>query len=303
MTNQSFMLVSIVLCSLGGWYVVITKYLELKAMSKDKFESHDSGSERLDPVSHDFNKIPENFNLTGQHIPGMGPPPHPNLPFSIPEDLLAAMNKLRAQPLKHEVSNSTVKQASSNTNKTGAQVASSQSPSASSQKREICNWATILHLSGLAIITGIPFLNIVVPSILWLLKKEQHPFLARHGRDVINFQITLTIMQFLCLGAGAMFIWLTPHAAQGLFAWTKTLRIVFGTSMHLPYNIFTIVPFFWGCVVMVRGAVAAYNGSTYKYPYSQPFLFTTISAPVKKQEVVPQAKPQAMPVFNNINFS
>jgi uncharacterized Tic20 family protein len=294
MTNQSLMLVSIVLCSLGGWYVVLTKYLELKAMTKNKSYSNDSEQNKIDPVSPDFHKMPEDFNLD-KHVPGMGPPPHPSLPFSIPDDLLAMMNKLRPTS-KLEASTSAKHSAAA------APKPAQPATVMSNDKREICNWATILHLSGLAIITGIPFLNIVIPSILWLLKKEQHPFLAKQGRDVINFQITFTLIQFLCLGVGALFIWLAPNAAQSLFAWTKTLRIVFGTSMHLPYNIFTVVPFFWGCVVMVRGAVAAYNGTTYKYPYSQPFLLT--AAPQNKQEAVSKTPaPSAAPVFNNMNFS
>lgn len=296
MTNQSLMLVSIVLCSLGGWYVVLTKYLELKAMSKNKFYGNHETTQ-IDPVSPDFNKIPDDFNLS-EHVPGMGPPPHPGLPFSIPDDLLAAVNKLRSPSgqgtrtaIKHTVTAPTSTLAS----KTGSSI--------SPQRREVCNWATILHLSGLALVTGIPFLNIVVPAILWLLKKEQHPFLARHGRDVINFQITLTLMQFLCLGAGALFIWITPQAAQSLFAWTKTLRIVFGTSMHLPYNIFTIIPFFWGCIMMVRGAVAAYNGGTYKYPYSQAFLAAAVTPTVAPSKQETPAPAPATRVYNNMNFS
>lgn len=294
MTNNNLIFTSIVLCSLGGWYVVLTKYLELKAMMKNKINKNNAElhAKPLEPVSPDFHRVPEDFEFDGQHTPGMGPPPNANLPFNIPEDLLATMrSKLRA---------------------TSQQPAPDSQPSPKPQlsdrsatsKRVICNWTSIIHLSGLTIVLGIPFLNIIAPALLWLFKKEQHPFLAKQGREVVNFQITLSLIQFLFLGLGALFVWLMPHTAGALFAATKTLRIIFSTGMHLPYNIFTVLPFYWGCIVIVRGAVSAYHGIAYKYPYSQPFIFdqtpvaAATTAPVKaKQEPLSVA-----PGLTNISF-
>lgn len=304
MTNQNLIFVCIVLCSLGGWYVVLTKYLELKAMMKNKSNKNNMQlhAEPLEPVSPDFNKLPDNFEFNGQHIPGMGPPPNANIPFNIPEDLLSTMrSKLRAAA--HQVGSQQAQATQSVAAKPQLQP---QDPAAIS-KRVICNWAAVIHLSGLTFVLGIPFLNIIAPAILWLLKKEQHPFLAKQGREVVNFQITFSLIQFLFLGLGTMFIWLWPHAAEGLFTWTKTLRIVFSTSMHLPYNIFTVLPFYWGCIVAVRGAVAAYHGAAYKYPYAQPFIFdqpqvaaATARAPVK---IKPEPAPVVAPGLTNISFS
>lgn len=302
MTNQNLIFVSIVLCSLGGWYVVLTKYLELKAMMKDKSNNNNHNvqlhTEPLEPVSSDFNKLPENFEFNGKHIPGMGPPPNANVPFNIPEDLLSTMrSKLRAAA--HQVGSQ------QNAQPVAAKPQSQDTTAVS--KRIICNWAAIMHLSGLTIVLGVPFLNIIVPSILWLLKKEQHPFLAKHGREVVNFQITFSLIQFLFLGLGAIFIWLSPHAVEGLLASTKTLRVVFSTSMHLPYNIFTVLPFYWCCIVAIRGAVAAYHGTSYKYPYTQPFIFdqpqsrAVPAAAIKvTQDPVP---PVVAPGLTNISFS
>jgi uncharacterized Tic20 family protein len=305
MTNQNLIFVCIVLCSLGGWYVVLTKYLELKAMMKNKSNNNniELHPEPLEPVSPDFNKLPENFEFNGQHIPGMGPPPNANIPFTIPEDLLSTMrSKLRAAA--HQVGS----QQNQNTQPVVTKP-QPQDPAAVS-KRIICNWAAVIHLSGLTMVLGIPFVNIIAPAILWLLKKEQHPFLAKQGREVVNFQITFSLIQFLFLGLGTMFIWLWPHAAESLLASTKTLRIVFSTSMHLPYNIFTVIPFYWGCIVAVRGAVAAYHGIAYKYPYAQPFIFdqpqvAMAAAPVKAAPK-PQPKREPTPVapgLTNISFS
>lgn len=239
-----------ILCSLGGWYVVISKYLEIKAMVKEK--------------------KPNDYPYVGQHIPGMGPPPVGDIPFHIPEDLLDEVNyNMRPEPplydplpiIDHEIP------------EPPPGVITKPAKTPAPDKRYICNWASIIHVAGFGMVTGIPFVNVIVPTVIWLLKKEQHPFLMRQGREVINFQITYCLIQFLCLGAGAVFMWLMPMTAASLLAKTKIVRAVFSTSMFLPFNIFTVLPFFWACVVMIRGAVAAYHGLAYKYPLSQPFIF------------------------------
>jgi len=40
---------------------------------------------------------------------------------------------------------------------------------------------------------GIPVLNLVAPLILWLFKRADSPYLDAHGKEVLNFQITVTI--------------------------------------------------------------------------------------------------------------
>lgn len=288
MTNQILITIIVVMCSLGGWYVVLGKYLELKAMLKAKEAATERPNEidRFEnPVDQQARYLPEDLDFAnGQHIPGMGPPPLANMPFNIPPELLAT--------LKHKAPPPTDMPQKTNLNTT---------TEGDAQKRLVCNWASVLHISGLALVTGIPFLNIILPTILWLIKKEQHPYLAKQGREVINFQITLTVIQFLCLGLGALFIWILPSVATGLFAWTKTLRVVFATGMHLPFNIFTVVPFFWGCGLIIRGAVAAYNGLAFKYPYSQPFLFTGVAARRTEQTnpIIQRKEPQLKPEPSN----
>lgn len=245
MSNQTFILVCIILCSLGGWYVVLTKYLELKLMMQD--------AEIEQPVAE----------YTGRHIPGMGLPPPHNIPFAIPPEFL------------HETNYSESPEPS-----VGEEITTPKtSKTAAHAKRLVCNWASILHLSGFVLLFGVPFLNILVPTAIWLWKKEEHAFLAKNGREVINFQITYTFIQFLCLCLGALFIYFAPNLAASLFSLTKPWRVVFTTAMHLPFNIFTVIPFVWACIVMLRGTVAAYHGINYKYPVAQEFIFTTKTQP------------------------
>lgn len=53
-------------------------------------------------------------------------------------------------------------------------------------------WGMLCHLS---IFVGhfIPFGNIIAPLIIWQTKKDESPFIAYHGKEALNFQITLMI--------------------------------------------------------------------------------------------------------------
>jgi serine-type D-Ala-D-Ala carboxypeptidase/endopeptidase len=54
-------------------------------------------------------------------------------------------------------------------------------------------WLLLLHLSP---IVGfiIPFANLIVPLILWAYKQDDHPLYNEHGRAVVNFHLTVTLV-------------------------------------------------------------------------------------------------------------
>jgi uncharacterized Tic20 family protein len=291
MDNQVLFTTIVVVCSLAGWYIVFHKYLVLKAMLKkrDQQEYSVAPNNLAQPAAapaprpQEFSQ-PALFNPTSfmedndfaydEHIPGLGPPPLSKMGFHIPPEALAHMKQNMSTSNNN---NSNMSSNMNNNNIRDSKVENKTQPEQTMakeiHKRLVCNWTCILHLSGFALLTGIPFLNIVVPTVLWLLQKEEHPFLAKQGREIINFQITLSLILFLCLGMGVTFVWLFPSAATSLFAWTKTVRIIFSTGLNMPFNLFTALPFFWACVLMVRGSVAAYHGLAFQYPYAQQFLF------------------------------
>ncbi|WP_394749246.1 DUF4870 domain-containing protein [Spongiimicrobium salis] len=59
-------------------------------------------------------------------------------------------------------------------------------------------WLLLLHGSPF-IGFAIPLANILIPLFLWIHKREDNPIYARHGRIIINFQISMTIMYVLSL--------------------------------------------------------------------------------------------------------
>jgi uncharacterized Tic20 family protein len=64
------------------------------------------------------------------------------------------------------------------------------------------NWAMGCHLAALSGFV-IPFGNIVGPLLVWLIKRADYPQVDRHGKEALNFQITVMIAAFvsavLCL--------------------------------------------------------------------------------------------------------
>lgn len=53
-------------------------------------------------------------------------------------------------------------------------------------------WAMFAHLGTLAGYL-IPFGNIIAPLLIWQIKKDELPFAGEHGKESLNFQISVTI--------------------------------------------------------------------------------------------------------------
>src|SRR5436305_309305 len=52
---------------------------------------------------------------------------------------------------------------------------------------------TLCHLLGLAFLTPIPFGNVLGPLILWLWKKDTNPGVDLHGKEALNFQLSMSL--------------------------------------------------------------------------------------------------------------
>ena len=57
-------------------------------------------------------------------------------------------------------------------------------------------WAMICHLAALSgYVSGLGF--IVGPLIVWIIKKEEFPFVNEHGKEAVNFQISMFMLQII----------------------------------------------------------------------------------------------------------
>jgi hypothetical protein len=71
------------------------------------------------------------------------------------------------------------------------------------QAKQTRTWGMVCHLSALAGFIGVPFGNILGPLVVWLVKKDEMPFVDEQGKESLNFQISITIYSLvaavLCL--------------------------------------------------------------------------------------------------------
>ena len=99
--------------------------------------------------------------------------------------------------------------------------------------KDECNMAMLMYI--LAILTGW-----IAPLIIWLIKKDQSPFINDQGKELLNFQITLFIA-----------------------------FIVSGLLVFLVIGCFT-TPALVICnlIFSIMGAIAVSKGTAYRFPFA-----------------------------------
>ncbi|MGK7295380.1 MAG: DUF4870 domain-containing protein [Candidatus Wenzhouxiangella sp. M2_3B_020] len=104
-------------------------------------------------------------------------------------------------------------------------------------------WATLLHLSVLAGFV-VPFAGLVVPIVIYILKKDELPGLQPHFNVVINWIISLVIYAVVCA--------ILVFVIIGVFLfWVLALIAL----------VFPII-----------GAIKANDGEVWNYPLSIPVM-------------------------------
>ena len=63
--------------------------------------------------------------------------------------------------------------------------------------RDARKWATVCHLSALVGLLGNGIGFLLGPLIVWLLKREDDPFIDEQGKEAVNFQITMFLVMLL----------------------------------------------------------------------------------------------------------
>ena len=77
-------------------------------------------------------------------------------------------------------------------------------------------WLALLHLSSV-------FCVVFIPLLLWSWKKNESYKIDRQGRDVLNFQITITLVLF----AFVLLLTVFPSAGGDIFTMLQPLPIIF----------------------------------------------------------------------------
>lgn len=106
-------------------------------------------------------------------------------------------------------------------------------------------WAMAAHLSTLCGLIGIPFGNIIAPLVIWLIKKEEMPFVDDQAKEALNFQISVSIYAIVA---------------------SPTI-LIFGIGFLL----LGAIGVFW-LICVIIAAIKANDGEQYRYPLCIRFL-------------------------------
>ena len=99
-------------------------------------------------------------------------------------------------------------------------------------------WGMLCHLTALAAMLGVPFGNIIGPLVVWLIKRQEMPWVDAHGKESLNFQISLTIYSI-----GAFIL----------------AFVLIGFFILIAIMIF-------GLVMVIIASIKANDGEMYRYP-------------------------------------
>ena len=61
------------------------------------------------------------------------------------------------------------------------------------ENKEARTMGMLCHLLALCGLVGVPFGHVLGPLVIWLIKKEESPFIDACGKEALNFQISMTI--------------------------------------------------------------------------------------------------------------
>ncbi len=106
-------------------------------------------------------------------------------------------------------------------------------------------WLLLLHFMPILGLI-LPFLNVVLTFILWAYKREDHKLYDVHGRAVLNFQLSMSILLVISL-------------------------IALLTVESVGYLFFVAVIFFM-VIVTIINIISVFNSKNIFYPLSFPFL-------------------------------
>lgn len=113
-------------------------------------------------------------------------------------------------------------------------------PERSGRESDARMWAAFAHLAGLASLIGIP--GVLGSVVVWLWKRDTHPLVAEHGREAVNFQLSLLIynvaiavIAFLTCGLGALLVPVVLVVAV-LLPVLATLKASEGLAYRYPFT-------------------------------------------------------------------
>ncbi|MEA3181755.1 MAG: uncharacterized protein QOI59_5278 [Gammaproteobacteria bacterium] len=100
-------------------------------------------------------------------------------------------------------------------------------------------WGMLAHLTAFSGFL-IPLGSVIAPLIVWLVKRDQSPFVADQGKEALNFNISVLLAGIVC----------------GVLVWIF-IGILLGVALFI----------FWLAMTIIAG-IKASEGVRYRYPFT-----------------------------------
>jgi len=131
-------------------------------------------------------------------------------------------------------------------------------PHPSGLSNELRGWSIGAHLGGLIVgLSTAAVFGFVGPLLVWLFKRDEHPFTDHHTKEALNFQLTVLLVLVLSI------VLAIPAVIVGV--------ITFGIGLIL-LGVLAVVAVVAWIVLPIIGAVKASNGEGYRYPLTIRFV-------------------------------
>lgn len=148
------------------------------------------------------------------------------------------------------------------------------------------NLATCIHLLSFGKWL-FPLGNFILPILLWMINSNKSDYVDHHGKQVINFQLSMTLYAIV-ISVIAAIILLVAFTSGGIEFFEGLDRmdgdeIFKGENMGIFATMIGVAILFGGALIMIgiidlvytiRGAMQANDGMLFKYPLTIPFLST-----------------------------
>ncbi|MCF1422274.1 DUF4870 domain-containing protein [Mangrovimonas futianensis] len=140
------------------------------------------------------------------------------------------------------------------------------------------NIATLIHLSTFTRFF-FPLGNFIAPIVLWALNKDKSEFVDSHGKQAINFQISI-LLYALILGSIAI-----PLFAFNLFSGFDFINFNNFDHFHISISkpspllfitgglgVIAFIGFIIELILIIRASLTAREGKPYHYPFTINFI-------------------------------
>jgi len=142
------------------------------------------------------------------------------------------------------------------------------------------NLAAVIHLSALSKFV-FPFGNFILPLILWTLNKDKSEFIDKHGKQAINFQLSILLYTIMiCALTIPLFLFGVLNSVSFPDFW-NIHDFNFNISRHDSFNviifsilvgILVVAAYILEVIFIIIATGKASKGEPYNYPITINFL-------------------------------